>query len=405
MTSDLSLDTIESAIKDIQNGKPVIVVDDEDRENEGDLIMAAEKITPEAINFFAKEGRGLICLPLDESIANRLELPPMTMNNTEKTRCNFTISIDAREETTTGISAKDRALTIKKAIHPDTKPSDLVRPGHIFPIRAAKGGVLVRAGHTESATDLARLAGFTPAGVICEIIKDDGEMARLPDLKKFAQKHELKIISIENLIQYRRRNEKMIEKMVETELQTNHGLFNIIIYKDKLNNFEHVAMVHGEVKNKENVLVRVHSECMTGDVFGSMHCDCNPQLNASLKRIQENKSGVLLYMRQEGRGIGLINKLKAYELQKGGLDTVEANKKLGFKPDLRHYGIGAQILADIGLHTIHLMTNNPQKIVGIEGYGLKVTKRIDIEIDAKGKRAHKYLKTKKEKMGHLLNNI
>jgi 3,4-dihydroxy 2-butanone 4-phosphate synthase/GTP cyclohydrolase II len=399
------LDSIEAAIDDIRRGGFVIVVDDEDRENEGDLVMAADKVTHEAINFFAKEGRGLICMPVDKDTADRLELPPMTMNNTEFTRCNFTVSIDARDHVTTGISAKDRAYTIQKAISPDCKPHELVRPGHIFPIRAADGGVLVRAGHTEASVDLAKLAGCGPGGVICEIIKDDGEMARLPDLIEFGKKHNLKIISIEDLIQYRRQQEKLVEQEVETDLQTEYGDFKIRVYRDKIRGDEHVALIKGEIKADQDTLVRVHSECMTGDVFGSLHCDCNPQLHQALENISKTDHGVLLYMRQEGRGIGLVNKLKAYELQtKEGLDTVEANQRLGFKADLRHYGIGAQILADIGLGKINLMTNNPKKIIGLEGYGLQITKRVPIEIQSEG-RAQSYLQTKKEKLGHLLKNV
>ena len=376
----------------------VIVVDDEDRENEGDLIFAAEKVSAEKINFMMREGRGLICVPISKEIAEKLDLRPMVEDNEEATKCNFTVSVDARRGTTTGISASDRTKTIKTIVSPKSKPKDLVRPGHIFPIIAQEGGVLVRAGHTEASCDLARLAGLKPAGVLCEITKEDGEMARLPYLKKFAKKHGLTIISIKDLIAYRTQNEKLIKKVVETDLETEHGKMRMIVYKNLIDEKEHIALVKG----KGN-FVRVHSECLTGDLLGSLHCDCGSQLDESLKIISK-KGGVLLYMRQEGRGIGLINKLKAYNLQKKGLDTVQANEILGFNADLRDYGIGAQILADLGLKEIKLLTNNPKKIIGLEGHGLKITERIRIE-SKPTKRNHKYLKTKKTKLGHILKNV
>ncbi len=395
---------IEEAIDAFRSGKMLIVVDDEDRENEGDLVMAAEKVTPEAVNFMMKEGRGLICAPIEEDRAQSLKLNPMTGENTDMSRCNFTVSVDLKAGTTTGISAKDRALTLRALVDKNSQASDFNRPGHVFPLIARKGGTLVRAGHTEAAVDLAKLAGLAPAGVICEIAKDDGEMARRDDLKLFAEKHGLTMITIKDLIAYRRLKEKLVEREVETDLDTEFGTFKIIIYKNAIDNREHLMLVKGDVTGKENVLVRAHSECMTGDVFHSVHCDCGPQLEAAMKMISEKGEGVILYMRQEGRGIGLVNKLKAYKLQREGLDTVEANEKLGFKPDLRDYGIGAQMLKDIGLNTIQLLTNNPQKIVGLEGHGLKVTERVPLECET-GNLAKKYLKTKKDKLGHLLKHV
>ena len=396
--------TIEEARKDIAAGKMVIVLDDAERENEGDLIMAAEKVTPEAINFMISHGKGLVCVPMTEERLDSLGLSPMVPENNESMKTAFTVSVDASKKLgiTTGISPSDRAKTIEVLINPSSKPSDIVKPGHVFPLRAMTGGVLRRAGHTEAAVDLAKLSGLYPAGVICEIIKSDGKMARTPDLIKFAKIHNIKIITIADLIKYRLKREKLIEKLAKTKLPTKHGDFILHAYRDKLEGFYHIALVKGKVNRKKNVMVRVHSECLTGDIFGSCRCDCGEQLNKSIDMINEEGSGVLLYMRQEGRGIGLLGKLKAYELQDKGRDTVEANEDLGYKADLRDYGIGAQILVDLGLSSIRLITNNPRKIVGLEGYGLKVTERIPLEI-IPNKHNIKYLKTKHRKLGHLLN--
>jgi len=393
--------TIDEAICDIREGKLIIVVDDENRENEGDLLMAAEKVTPEAINFMIKHARGLVCMPLTGARLDELDIPMMVEKNTSSHCTAFTVSIEGKEGVTTGISAYDRAKTIMTVIDPATRPADIARPGHIFPLRAKEGGVLARAGHTEAAIDLARHAGLYPAGVICEIINSDGTMARLPQLEKIAAKHSINIVSIADLIAYRMRHEKLVSVVAKTKLPTRHGEFQAIAYKSSAEDGEHLALVYGDIHTDEPVLVRVHSECLTGDVLGSQRCDCGEQLDEALKRITREGRGVLIYMRQEGRGIGFHNKLKAYALQDTGMDTVEANICLGFKEDLRDYGTGAQILADLGLHNIILLTNNPRKVVGLEGYGLTVVTTMPIIIEP-NEHNRRYLETKQKKMGHML---
>lgn len=395
-----NFDAIEDAIYDLILGKSVIVVDDEDRENEGDLIALADKATPEVINFMITEARGLVCVPISQERADQLDLPPMVNHNTDYHGTAFTVSVD-HVSTTTGISAFERSQTVKAMIDPKTRPSDFRRPGHIFPLIAKRGGVLRRAGHTEAAVDLARMCGAYPAAVICEVINEDGTMARLPDLMKFREKHGLKLITIRDLIRYRNEKEKLVERAVDVKMPTDYGVFRAVAYTNEVDGKEHVALVKGQIDEKTPTLVRVHSECLTGDVFHSHRCDCGPQLDAALRQIDEAGNGVLLYMRQEGRGIGLINKLKAYALQEQGFDTVDANIKLGFKPDLRDYGIGAQILKDLGVRKMRLLTNNPRKIKGLEGYGIEVVERVPLQMQENEDNAD-YLHTKQSKLGHLL---
>src|SRR5215467_3723984 len=393
-------DSVEHGLEAIRAGKMIIVVDDENRENEGDLTMAASKVTPDAINFMVKHGRGLVCLAMTPERLDALDVPLEVADNSSRRDTAMCVSIDAKEGTTTGVSAADRARTVKVAIAKDTAPRDLARPGHVFPLRARTGGVLVRAGHTEAAVDLSRIAGLAPAGVICEVMNEDGTMARVPELRKFARKHGLLMITIADLIRYRMRTESLVRQVAKASLPTEYGEFTIHAYDNRIDGQTHVALVRGDLGDGRDVMVRVHSRCLTGDVFHSMRCDCGAQLDTAMKRIAQEGRGVLLYLHQEGRGIGLANKLRAYELQDQGLDTVEANERLGFKPDQRDYGIGAQILRDLGVRTMRLLTNNPRKFIGLEGYGLAVAESLPLEVIPVVETTRKYLKTKKEKLGH-----
>ena len=397
----MEFDSVQEIIRDLKKGKMAIVVDDKERENEGDLVIPATKTSPQIVNFMAKHARGLICVGITVDRARALELAPMVGENTSLHGTPFTVSVDAREKTTTGISAYDRAQTIRVLVDPGAVPGDLARPGHIFPLISREGGVLVRAGHTEASVDLARLAGFDPAGVLCEMMDEDGRMARLPELLDFAKKHDLRLCSLTDIIHYRWTKEKLVKREAVTTLPTPYGKFRVIAYRTRLEGRVHLALVKGTVKGKEDILVRVHSQCLTGDVFRSLRCDCGQQLQAALEKIGRSNGGVLVYLNQEGRGIGLLNKLKSYALQDNGLDTVEANQELGFEADLRDYGIGAQILADLGLHRIHLLTNNPRKIVGLRGYGLEVSQRVPLQMKST-KDNRSYLATKQKKLGHLL---
>ncbi|HEY3204471.1 MAG TPA: bifunctional 3,4-dihydroxy-2-butanone-4-phosphate synthase/GTP cyclohydrolase II [Thermoanaerobaculia bacterium] len=400
----VSFASIDQAVEALREGRFVVVVDDEDRENEGDLVLAAEKVTPQAINFMAREGRGLICLALTEERCLELQLPPMVEDNTSNFGTAFTVSIEARGRTTTGISAADRAATVLTAIDPAAKPSDLNRPGHMFPLRAQRGGVLKRAGQTEASVDLARIAGLNPSAVLCEVMNEDGTMARVPDLVKFCQHHDFLMVTVADLIRYRMKNERLVQRIASPQLPTRMGEFRLFAYRSDVTHEEHLALVLGEIREEEPVLVRVHSQCLTGDVFGSARCDCGEQLELAMEKIVQAGKGVFLYLLQEGRGIGLINKLRAYELQDQGHDTVSANEKLGFPPDIRNYGVGCQILRDVGVRKMRLMTNNPSKYVAIDGYGLEIVERVPLEVHPT-ERSRKYLEAKKNKMGHLLKLV